>query len=124
MLAIRLRVRPCRDRCVGSSDERSMRSWESSRTTLICGGTWRVSSPRGPLTRTEPASTSTLTLPGTAIGIVPIRDMAVIEASVLPDVGEDFAADFQAARPRAAHDALRRGQDGGAKPAEDARDVF
>ena len=42
-------------------------------------------------------------------------------ASVLPDVGQDFAADVQATRPGATHDALRRRQDGGAEAAEDAR---
>src|SRR5215211_8917137 len=119
MLAIRLRVRPCSDRCVGSSDDRSTRRAPSPVSTLIWRGTWRASSPRGPLTRTVLSATSIVTRFGSyGIGILPIRD--TFEASVLPDVGQDFAAHFEAARPCTTHDALRRRQDGGAQAAEDA----
>src|SRR5207245_9601681 len=41
----------------------------------------------------------------------------------LPDVGQDFAAHLQAARPYATHDALRRRQDGRPKAAKDTWDA-
>src|SRR5579859_1599104 len=122
MLAIRLRVRPCSERWAGSSDDRSTRSVPLSRTTLIWGGTLRSSSPFGPFTCTVPSPRSMVTPLGTGIGILPIRDMRS-GASALPDVGQDFAAYLEAARPGATHDALRRRQDGGPETAEHTRDL-
>src|SRR3954470_18630287 len=112
MLAIRLRVSPCNERCVGSSDARSTRKVPSSVTIEIWRGTLRDNSPLGPLTRTLSSATSMVTVVGTVIGILPIRDMLVQSSVQLPDVGQDFAAHLEATRPSATRDALRRGQDG------------
>src|SRR5258707_152881 len=56
------------------------------------------------------------------MGILPIRDI-VGQASVLPDVGQDFAADLEATRPVTTHDALRRRHDGGTQAAKDPRNT-
>src|SRR4051794_3555619 len=73
--------------------------------------------PRGPLTRTTSGSIETVTPLGTAMGCFPIRDIRS------PDVCDHFAADALPARLVARHHALRRGDDGGAHPALDLRDL-
>src|SRR5215471_1767506 len=64
---------------------------------------------------------SMLTLPGTVMGILPIRDIEFCLR--LPDVGQDFAADAEATCPSAAHDALGRRQDGRTQATEHAWDL-
>src|SRR4051812_25276913 len=125
MFATSDRVRPCSARCSARSVGRRTRSSSPSWTTSMSRDlrSWR--SPRGPATRTSSGSTVTLTLPGTGMGFLPIRDIATFERSGrLSDVGDDFAAHAVLAGLVARHDALRGGQDRGAHAAEDLRDAL
>src|SRR6266700_250939 len=106
MLAMRVRVRPCRARWKPSSEGRSTRTTPSSRTMRTSG--WNVCSrvPRGPFTETRVPSTETSTPPGTSMGCLPILLMPS------PDVCQHFAAQAGSSRLAVRHQPLGRGQDG------------
>src|SRR6476469_425694 len=119
MLAIRLRVSPCRARCSPRLVGRSTVSTPSACSTFISlESTW-ASSPFGPLTATWPGLSSTVTASGTVIGFLPIR---LISCS--PDVGDYLAADALCLGFVTGHDADRGADDRRAGAAEDARDLF
>src|SRR5437773_11575088 len=107
MLAMRVRVRPCRARWKPSSEVRSTRTTPSARTMRTSG--WNVCSrvPRGPFTDTRAPSTKTSTPPGTSMGCLPIRLIAS-----LPHVRQHFAAQAGSSRLAVRHQPLGRGQDG------------
>src|SRR5438876_8706836 len=113
MLATRVRVRPCKARLRGASSGRETRIAPSSRVTVISRGMTRLSSPRGPLTRTVAPSMASSTFAGTGIGRLPMRDML----AHLPDIAEDLAAHLALPCLLAGHDSLRRGQNGDPKAA-------
>src|SRR4051812_42606447 len=119
MFAISERVSPCRARCSARSVGRVTVSTPSSWETSIARFLRSSRLPRGPFTRTTSGSTVTVTVEGTGMGFLPIRDM-----TRLPDLGDDLAADARSASLVAGHDAVRRGQDGGAHAAQDLRDVL
>src|SRR3954454_1242102 len=121
MLAIRLRVRPCRARCSPRSVGRSTVSVPFDWVTFMSGLIVSLSSPFGPFTETVPGLTSIVTPSGTAIGFRPIRLTQLTNRS--PDIGDDFAADASLLRLVAGHDADRRGQDRGPHATHDARDL-
>src|SRR5438067_490279 len=115
MLAIRLRVRPCRARFWRSSSGRVTRmtlaAVSYSTLMLRCGRT--LSLPSGPSTRTSPSSRATLTLAGTGTGCLPIRD--IFRPLTLPNRAEELAAQPLGAGLAVAHDALARAQDADAQ---------
>src|SRR5262245_6685402 len=90
-----------------------------STATRVPSSTCTPSSPFGPLTRTRPSSTSTVTPPGIETGFLPTRDMAY----PLPDVAHELAPEARFARLAVGHDALRCGQDRGAEAAHHLRDA-
>src|SRR6188768_1917311 len=118
MLAIKLRVSPCRARCSPRLVGRSTVSAPSACSTFISLESTCASSPFGPLTATRPGLTSTLTASGTVIGFLPIR---LISCS--PDVGDNLAADALCLGFVAGHDADRGADDCRAGAAEHARDL-
>src|SRR5262245_20333390 len=118
-LATRLRASPWNlPSSASSRTVRATRLASSCLNAMPGGSAWR-SLPFGPCTSTAPSDTCTLTPAGIGMGFLPIRDMVNS-----PDVAEDFAADALLARLAAGHHAARRGQDGGAQPAEHGRDVL
>src|SRR4051812_4415240 len=119
MFATSERVSPCRARCSARSVGRLTSSWPSSCTTSMARFLRSSRLPRGPLTRTISGSTVTVTVEGTGMGFLPMRDMCH-----LPDLGDDLATDTRGAGLVAGHDAVRRRQDGGAHAAQDLRDVL
>src|SRR4029078_10898525 len=119
MLAIRLRVRPCRARCSPRSVGRSTVRVPSSIATFMSRFTSWLSSPFGPLTLTAPGLTSISTPSGISIGFLPIL---LIGGS--PDVRDDLATAASLARLLAGLHAARGRQDRGAHPAEDAWHVI
>src|SRR5687768_7507126 len=92
MLAIRVRVRPCRDLLMRSSFGRATsRAPSSPRATVMGAATVCDRVPLGPLTVTTLSSTATSTPDGTVMGSLPIRDMlSSPPGPSSPDVGEDF----------------------------------
>src|SRR5918912_3996949 len=94
MLAIRVRVSPCRALDVRSSSGRRTSTVPSSCATSIGAATEWVSWPLGPLTVTCRPSIETSTPLGTGMGILPMRDMLLLlsPGPRSPDVGEDFPA--------------------------------
>src|SRR5947209_1674423 len=118
MFAISVRVSPCSARCSPRSVGRVTRISPSTCSTLMSRGTRSDSSPFGPLTVTRSGSIATVTPDGTAMGCLPIRDMA------LPDPSHDLAADALAPGVVAGHHSPRGGDDGRAHPALDPRDVL
>src|SRR4051812_44579206 len=81
-------------------------------------GTVCWSSPRGPLTRTTPGSTETVTPEGTGMGCLPIRD--IVKS---PYERDDLAADALATGLVARQDAVGRRHDRGSHAALDTRDL-
>src|SRR5579859_1117115 len=118
MLATRVRVRPCIERCSRPSDGRSQTTFEPSTLTLIWAGRERSSVPFGPVTLTWLALTSTDTPAGTGIGSLPIR-----LNSSSPDVAQYFTAEAGLVGLAAAHHALAGAEHDQAEPTEDARDL-
>src|SRR5947209_18367764 len=118
MFAISVRVSPCSARCSPRSVGRVTRISPSTCSTLMSRGTRSDSSPFGPLTVTRSGSIATVTPDGTAMGCLPIRDMA------LPDPSHDLAADALAPGDVSGHHSPRGGDDGRAHPALDPRDVL
>src|SRR4029079_11528345 len=114
MLATSERVSPCRARCSPRSVGRVTLSSSPSWATLMSRGMRSESSPLGPCTRTTSGSIVTVTLDGTEMGFLPMRDMGR-----LPDLCHDLAADALLARLMAGHDAVGRRDDGGAHAALD-----
>src|SRR3954454_18616145 len=119
MFATSERVRPCRARCSARSVGRRTSSCPSSWTTSIARFLRSSRLPRGPVTRTTSGSTVTVTVEGTGMGFLPIRDIWG-----LPDLGDDLATDARLASLVAGHHAVRRGQDGRAHAAQDLRDAL
>src|SRR3954470_22333380 len=119
MLAIRLRVRPCRARCsprlVGRS---TVRTPSACSTFMSLERVW-ASSPFGPFTAKWPGLPSTVTASGTVIGFLPIRLIACS-----PDVGDNLAADALCLGFVTGHHADRGADDCRAGAAEDAWDLF
>src|SRR6266508_2372465 len=120
MFATSVRVSPCSDRCIRSSEGRRTASVPFSGTTSMSGCSSRLSWPFGPLTVTRGRSICTSTPLGTGIGAFPIRDMR----RLLPDVAEDLAADVGPTGLRGGHEPPRGRNDRYAQPAEDARHVL
>src|SRR5579872_2994247 len=140
MLATRVRVRPCSERCSLASLGRTTVSVPFSMLYERSGLRRRTSVPFGPFTVIVPSSAGvTVTPAGTAIGRFPIRDMfisrgrpacgsppcqLICSARGLPDVAEDFSADALLARVAIRHDAVRRGEDRDAETAKHARHLL
>src|SRR5262245_1509498 len=120
MLARTERVSPCRARTVRWSELRAtVKTFESIVTERLDGIDW-LSLPLGPSARTVLPSTATLTPWGTGMGFLPIRDMAPV---LLPDVGEDFAAQMLLLHLAVGHHAGRGGEDRDTHAAQDRRDL-
>src|SRR3954469_15656529 len=113
MLAISVRVSPCRPRWNPSSAVRSTRMVPSSLRMDTSG--WKVcsSEPRGPVTATREPSTTTSTLPGISMGCLPI----LLTSSLLPDARPHFSAEAVPRRAPARHQAAGRAHDGHAQAA-------
>src|ERR1019366_7296716 len=122
MFATSERVSPCRARCSPRSVGRLTTSCSPSRATSMSLWMRSDSSPLGPFTRTDPGSIATVTPAGTAIGCLPILDIA--RSAPSPDLGEDLAADARRARVVAGHHAMRGGHDRRAHAPEHLRDVL
>src|SRR3954451_3687165 len=118
MLAIRLRVRPCRARCSPRLVGRSTVSTPSACSTFMSLESVWASSPFGPLTETWPGLTSTVTASGTLMGFLPIRLICS------PDVGDNLAADALCLGFVTGHHTDRGTDDCGAGATEDARNLF
>src|SRR3954454_25165646 len=118
MFAIRLRVSPWSARCSPRSVGRSTVSVPSDWVTFMSWLTTWLSSPLGPLTKTRPGLTSTVTPSGTAMGFFPIR-----LTSRSPHVGDDLAADAPLVRLVPGHHADRCGQDRHSHSAHHAWDL-
>src|SRR5437899_4619204 len=116
MLAISVRVRPCRARSSPRSVGRLTRIWSSTWSTWRRAGMSWLSSPSGPLTITRPATIETPTPSGSWMGLFPIR---LIPRS--PDEADHLAADTFLLGGTARDHSGRGGQDRGAHPAEHAR---
>src|SRR3954447_16158208 len=119
MLAIRLRVRPCRARCSPRLVGRSTVRTPSDCSTFISTESAWANSPLGPFTATRPGPTSTVTASGTGMGFLPIRLMIWS-----PDVGDDLAADALRLRFVACHHAYRGADDRRAGAAVHAGDLL
>src|SRR4029453_1043755 len=120
MLATKVRVRPCSDLLTRSSSGRvTCSSPFSPRATLIGSATRCSRAPLGPRTLTSWPSTVTSTPAGIATGNLPIRDTS-LTSSVRhsPDVRHNFAAHAVVVRLFVGLQALRRGDDGNAEPAQ------
>src|SRR5258708_4248631 len=117
MLATRVRVSPCSERCTRESVGRSTVTVPSARLMRMAAGIVRARAPRSPLTLTWLPSTVTSTPGGTVIGILPMRDTGS------PHVGDDFAAQLGALRGAPGHQSVRGRDDGDAQPAEHAGDL-
>src|SRR3954447_14545350 len=105
MLAISERVSPCRARCSPRSGGRLTRSSPSACSTVMSRLMRSSSWPPGPATRTTSGSIVTVTVAGTGMGFLPMRDMP------LPDLRDHFAADAGLPGLVAGHDAARRRDD-------------
>ena len=81
MFAISERVSPCRARCSARSVGRVTSSLPSSWTTSIARFLRSSRLPRGPFTRTTSGSTVTVTVEGTGMGFLPMRDMRGYQTS-------------------------------------------
>src|SRR3954471_23729760 len=112
MLAIRLRVRPCKARCSPRSVGRVTTICPSSSRTSISRAFCSASSPLGPLTVTCWGSMATVTPSGTGMGCFPIRLIG------LPDLCHELAAHLGVARLVAGHHPAGGGDDGGAHAAQ------
>src|SRR5690242_10851983 len=120
MLASSERVSPCRARTLRWSELRpTVRTLASIFTDRLEGIGW-LSLPFGPSARTVEPSTATFTPCGTAIGFLPIRDMA---SWLLPDVGQHFAAQLLLADLAVGHDPVRGREDRDPHAREDRRDL-
>src|ERR1700712_1342844 len=119
MFAISDRVRPCSARCSARSVGRLTSRLPSSWTTSMARFLRSSRLPRGPVTRTTSGSTVTVTVEGTSMGFLPIRDM-----TRLPDLGDDLATDARGAGIVTGHHTVGRGQDGGAHAAEHLGDAL
>src|SRR3954469_17394330 len=113
MLAISVRVSPCRPRWNPSSAVRSTRMVPSSLRMDTSG--WKVcsSEPRGPDTATREPSTTTSTLPGISMGCLPI----LLTTPLLPDECQHLAAEAGPGGVPVGHQAPRRAHDGDAQAA-------
>src|SRR5579875_1770173 len=120
MLAMRVRVRPCRALLSPSSFGRLTSSWPSACSMVIGSTMVCISSPLGPLTCTVRPSTRTSTPEGTGIGSFPIRLMS---ANPSPDVGEDFPAHALLGALLVGAQTAGGGDDRDAEAAEHARQV-
>src|SRR5437588_8721942 len=113
MLATRVRVSPCRERCAPESDGRTAGRVSPSRRNSMTEGIVRWRDAFGPLTRTNPGSMSTSTPLGTVMGMLPIRLMRKLSSSrQLPDVGDNLAAHADPLGLAVGHHARRRREDG------------
>src|SRR5512134_634678 len=119
MLAIRLRVSPCRARCSPRSEGRVTTIVPSSRSTLMSRATRSWSSPLGPFTRTSSGSIVISTPSGTVMGCLPMR----LTGASLPDPRDQLAADAGAARVVTGHDTTGGGHDRRPHPALHLRDA-
>src|SRR2546430_1631515 len=124
MLAIRLRVRPCKARLWRSSSPRAI--WMtlalSSCVTFIAGCGASSSLPFGPSTLTLPSASWIFTPLGTGTGCLPIRDMA--NSTSLPNGAEQLAAEPLCPRLAVTHNAFARAQDGNAEAIEHGPEVL
>src|SRR5690625_2339013 len=124
MLAIKLRVRPCKARCFGWSEGRETTICSSSTAICMSSGSRWDSSPFPPLTCSILSSSFTSTPAGIGIGCLPIRDTTATSLRPLPYVADDFAAYSLLSCLAVAHDALGRRHHRHAQPAEDARNLI
>src|SRR6266436_3544706 len=89
MLCTRLRESPCNAFTLRVSASRTTETRLSFTLALISRGNLQLSFPFGPSTETAPSSSMlTLTFSGISTALFPIRDIK------LPNVGEQFAANF------------------------------
>src|SRR5919112_4378756 len=124
MLAISVRVSPCRDLARRSSLGRLTAMVPSSWATVIGGATVWIRVPLGPLTVTRRSSSATSTPAGTGMGSLPMRDMLLFAPSSSvgpgsPDVGQHFAAHALLVRLSVGEEPLARRDDRDAEAAED-----
>src|SRR3954447_11884980 len=117
MLAISERVSPWRARCSPRSVGRLTRSSPSFCSTVMSRFLRSSSVPPGPATRTTSGSMVTVTVSGTGMGFLPMRDMP------LPDLRHDLAADAGLPELVAGHDAARRRDERGVHAALDLADA-
>src|SRR5688500_9911543 len=103
MFWTRVRVSPCSALWRLSSLGRSTLSEPLSSVSFISGCSVRRSSPLGPFTATVLPWRSRFTPLGTVTGFLPIRDIA----RLLPDYGEELAAQVRAAGLAVGHQPLR-----------------
>src|SRR5439155_11470162 len=108
--------RPCRALWWASSPGRLTVTCFPSNSTLSSGWSVRESSPLGPLMRMVLPDSWTLTSGGTGTGFLPIRDMG----SLLPDQGEELAAEIRGPGVAIAHQALGGGDDRDAEAVPDS----
>jgi hypothetical protein len=101
MLATRVRLRPWRSRERRLVLAGATSTEESSWLINTPSGRVRDNSPLGPFTVTAKPLRLTVTLAGTGIGALPIRDMDQSPRSI--DVAEHFAADTLLAGVTVAH---------------------
>src|ERR1700674_1428889 len=120
MFATSVRESPCSCLARRESLGRSTRICPWSRTTMISRSSLWLTLPLGPSTETRPAWTFTLTFSGTLMGSLPMRDMEWL----LPDGGEELAAQVLLARLAIDHDPLGGGEHGDAEPVHHLGDVL
>src|SRR5712692_5509300 len=111
MLLTRVRVRPWSWRARRESLGRATRTSPFSTVTVISRSSFWLTLPLGPSTLTRPGCAMTLTLSGNLMGSLPMRDMAWL----LPDGGDQLAAQVLLARFAIDQHALRGGEDGDAQ---------
>src|SRR5690606_34387817 len=118
------RARPCMARLFFSSFSRVTCMTPSLISTATRSGRGTLFLPLGPSKWTTPESTVAFTLSPSVMGSFPMRLMMVLSvdgASV--DVAEDLAANLLATGLGVRHDTAGGGEDGHAKPAQDAGDL-
>src|SRR5262245_37023459 len=120
MFASSERINPCSARTSRCSDPRFTVNTFPSNFTDRLAGTGCDSLPLGPSTATALPSTATFTPPGTTMGSLPIRDMARV---LLPDVGQDVAAQLLFPALPIRHHPARGGDDRHSHAAENGRNL-
>src|SRR5262245_58381450 len=124
MLAMRLRVRPCKARLPRSSSGRL--TWIafafSSKAIFMLGWADSSSLPLGPSTRTRPSVTCTLTLEGTTTGCFPMRDMVTPLFS--PNSTQKLAPESLGPSLAITHHSPAGGQDGDSQAVQDGLELI
>src|SRR5216684_7459025 len=120
ILCTRLRESPCNAFTLRVSASRISETRLSLTLPLMSRGNLQLSFPFGPSTETAPSlSMLPLTLSGISTALFPIRDM-----NFLPNVGQQFAADFLLFGFAPREQTARRGKNRHAHAAKNARDFI